>query len=97
MVCDNFEAELKKSLLFPIKNPFAPKPLIRTVDVVEAFILNKNLERSKSERKKIYILHINVYMWNLEKWFRRTYFQGRNRDADIENRHADTAAEEEDG
>ena len=36
-------------------------------------------------------------MWNLEKWFRRTYFQGRNRDADIENRHADTAAEEEDG
>ena len=27
-------------------------------------------------------------MWNLEKWFRLTYFQGRN--ADIENKHVDT-------
>ena len=25
-------------------------------------------------------------MWNLEKRYRWTYFQGRNRDADIENR-----------
>ena len=28
-------------------------------------------------------------MWNLEKWYRWTYFQGRNRDADIEKRHVD--------
>ena len=54
-------------------------------------------EVNQKENIYIYILHINVYMWNLEKWFRRTYFQGKNRDADIENRHADTAAEEEDG
>ena len=37
------------------------------------------------------ILYINRYMWNLEKWYRWTYFQGRNRDANIENRYVDTA------
>ena len=26
-------------------------------------------------------------MWNLEKWYRGTYLQGRNRDIDIENGH----------
>ena len=34
-------------------------------------------EWSKSERKK-QISYINTYMWNLEKWYRWTYFQGRN-------------------
>ena len=29
-------------------------------------------------------------MWNLEKWYRWTYLQGRNRDADVENRHVVT-------
>ena len=24
-------------------------------------------------------------MWNLEKWYRQTYFQGRNRDTSIDN------------
>ena len=33
------------------------------------------------------IIHINTHMWNLEKWYRWTYFQGRNRDSNIENRH----------
>ena len=28
-------------------------------------------------------------MWNLEKWCRWTYLQGRNRDADVENRPMD--------
>ena len=28
---------------------------------------------------------INAYVWNPEKWYRRTYLQGRNRDADVEN------------
>ena len=37
------------------------------------------------------ILYINRYMWTLEKWYRWTYFQGRNRDANIENRYVDTA------
>ena len=28
-------------------------------------------------------------MCNLEKWYRETYLQGRNRDADVENRRVD--------
>ena len=40
-------------------------------------------EWSKSEREK-QILYISAYMWNLEKWYRWTYLQGRNRDADRE-------------
>ena len=40
--------------------------------------------RSKSEREK-QISCINTYIWNLEKWYRWTYLQGRNRDADREN------------
>ena len=29
-------------------------------------------------------------MWNLEKWYRRTSLQGRNRDTDVENKRMDT-------
>ena len=29
-------------------------------------------------------------MWNLEKWYRLTYLQSRNRDKDVENKHMDT-------
>ena len=32
----------------------------------------------------------NTYTWNLEKWYRWTYFQGRIRNTDIENRLVDT-------
>ena len=28
-------------------------------------------------------------MWNLEKWYRRTFLQGRSRDADVEDGHVD--------
>ena len=41
-------------------------------------------EWSKSEREK-QIPHINRYIWNL-KWYWWTYFQGRSRDPDVENR-----------
>ena len=41
-------------------------------------------EWSKSEREK-QTWYINAYMWNLEKWYRRTCLQNRNRDTDIEN------------
>ena len=30
-------------------------------------------------------------MWNLEKWYRGTYLQDRNRDADVGDGHVDTA------
>ena len=39
-------------------------------------------EVSQKEKKKI--SYIDTYMWNLEKWYRETYFQGRNRDTDVE-------------
>ena len=29
-------------------------------------------------------------MWNLEKWYRRTCLQGRNKDTDVENKRTDT-------
>ena len=43
--------------------------------------LDKNTEWSKPERKRE--IHIIAYMWNLEKWYRLTYFQGRNRESDV--------------
>ena len=42
--------------------------------------------KKEVHQKKEQILYINVYVWDLEKWYRWTYFQGRNRDADAENR-----------
>ena len=43
--------------------------------------LDKNTEWSKPGRERQ--IHVNAYIWNLEKWYRLTYFQGRNRDADV--------------
>ena len=40
---------------------------------------------SKSGREK-QISYINTYICNLEKWYWWTYLQGRNGDADVENR-----------
>ena len=31
------------------------------------------------------ILYIYAYTWDLEKWYRWTYLQGKNRDANVEN------------
>ena len=45
--------------------------------------------RVKLEREK-QVSYINAYMWNLEKWYRWTYWQSRNRDTDVENKHMDT-------
>ena len=54
------------------------------------------IERSKSEREK-QILYINAYIWNLEKWYRGTYLQGTNRDADVEDGPVYTAGGGEGG
>ena len=32
-------------------------------------------------------------MWNLEKWYRRSYLQNRNRDTDIDNKCTGTKGE----
>ena len=47
---------------------------------------------SKSE--KDLISYISEYIWNLEEWYWWTYLQGRNRDADVENRLVDTTGGE---
>ena len=44
---------------------------------------------NKSEREKQTLYNI-AYIWALEKWYRWTYLQGRNRDAVTGNRHVDT-------
>ena len=36
-------------------------------------------------------------MWNLEKWYRCSYLQNRNRDTDVENKLMDTEGEGRDG
>ena len=41
--------------------------------------------QTKSEREK-QMSYINAYTWNLEKWYRWTYLQSRNRDRDVENK-----------
>ena len=41
------------------------------------------------EREK-QISYVNAYMWNLEKWYRWTGLQGRNRHKDVENKRIDT-------
>ena len=51
---------------------------------------------SASERVK-QMLYIDAYMWNLEKWYRRTYLQSKNRDIEIENKHMDTKGKREGG
>ena len=42
-------------------------------------------EWNKSEREN-QTSNIHTYMWNLQKWYRWTYFQSRNRDTDVKNR-----------
>ena len=49
-------------------------------------------EWSKSEREK-QILYINAYIWNLEKWYRWSYLQSRNKDTDVENKRMDNKGE----
>ena len=53
-------------------------------------------EWSKSEREKPTSYSI-VYKWNLEKQYRWTYLQSRNRDTDVENKLTDSKGEREDG
>ena len=53
-------------------------------------------EWSKSEREK-QISYINAYRWNIEKWYRWTYLQGRNGDMDVGKQLVDTVGEEESG
>ena len=50
-------------------------------------------EWSKSEREK-QISYINAYMWNLEKWYKWSYWQSRNRDTDRKQMYGHHGAKE---
>ena len=68
------------------------KSLIRST----GFIIKS--EVSKKEKDKYHIsMHIYVYIWNLERWYRWSYLQNSNRDTDIEKRLLDTVGEVEGG
>ena len=54
------------------------------------------LKKKKKEREK-QISYINAYMWNLEKCYRRTDLQGRNRDTDVKNKRMDVWGESGEG
>ena len=53
---------------------------------------DSHTEWSKSEREKK-ILYINACMWNLEKLYRWTYLQGRNRDTEVVDGQMDTGVD----
>ena len=43
------------------------------------------IQSEVSQREKKQISYYITDMWNLEKWYRWTYLQNRNRDTDVEN------------
>ena len=61
-----------------------------TRNKIESFVEKwKDLEGvTQSEvRQRKQIWYINIYMRNLEKWYRRSYWQSRNRDTNVESKH----------
>ena len=61
-------------------------------DVLAAYYTEWN----KFEREE-QISYTNAYIWNLERWYWWTYWQGSNGDKDIENRFVDTGWEGDGG
>ena len=49
-------------------------------------------EWRKSE-KQISQIIIYAYMWNLEKWYKWSYLQSRNRGTNVERKYMDTKGE----
>ena len=57
-----------------------------------------NLELiTQSQVRKRQIPYINAYIWNLERWYRKSYVQGSKGDTDIKNRNLDSLGEGEGG
>ena len=56
---------------------------------VEMWMDLESVVQSEVSQKEKNISYINAYIWNLEKWYRLSYWQSRNRDTDIENKRMD--------
>ena len=68
-----------------ISRYFSVIKINKTVPFAEMW-MDCHIEWSKSEKQISYNI---TYMWNLEKWYRWTYLQSRNRHTDIENKFMD--------
>ena len=55
---------------------------------VDTWMNLESVTQSEIRKRKTNIAYYCFYVGS-KKWYRLTYFQGRNRDADIENRHLD--------
>ena len=54
-------------------------------------VFKNGLHEKKTHLKTLNLIsYINAYIWDLEKWFRWSYLQSRNRDIDIEDKGMDT-------
>ena len=53
-------------------------------------------EWSQSERER-QISHINAYIWNLERWYQRSYIKGSKGDPGVKNRLLDSVGKGEGG
>ena len=51
------------------------------------------IEWNKSERER-QLLYINIYMWNLERWYWQSFMQGSKEETDVENRLLDSVGGE---
>ena len=71
----------------------SPLYICTTLSFVEIWLdLETVIESEVSQKVKTNIVYeTNIaYMWNIEKWYRWSYLQNRNRDRDVENKHMDT-------
>ena len=50
----------------------------------EKQVSDTNIRKTSIRKRKTSIREIYIYIWNLEKWYRWTYLQGRNRNSDVE-------------
>ena len=65
----------------------------KTVSFAEMWIDLETVIQNEVSQKET-ILNVNAYMWNLEKWYRWSYLQSRNRDTYVEKKHMDTKGED---
>ena len=54
----------------------------KTGSFVEMWMDLESVIQSEVSQKEKQISYINTYMWNLEKWYRLSYLQSRNRDTE---------------